>query len=81
MPENPLFPCCHCLQDFPELEEDEVPLQRNEGQWEFTLDESEDSWVLSRRPVPLYKTAGCTSGCRASNIQRGTAVMSDFARL
>lgn len=29
-------------QDFPELAEGEVPLQRNEGKWEFTLGESED---------------------------------------
>lgn len=31
-----------CPQDFPPVPEGEVPLQRNEGKWDFTLDESED---------------------------------------
>jgi hypothetical protein len=34
---------CHCcLQDFPPLPEDGRVLQRNEGKWDFTLEESED---------------------------------------
>jgi hypothetical protein len=32
-------------QDFPPVPDGEVPLQRNEGKWEFTLDESEDGCV------------------------------------
>lgn len=34
--------CCCCLQDFPPLPEDGRVLQRNEGKWHFTLEESED---------------------------------------
>jgi hypothetical protein len=33
--------CC-VLQDFPPLPEDGRVLQRNEGKWDFTLEESED---------------------------------------
>lgn len=33
---------CVLLQEFPPLREDGQVLQRNEGKWDFNLDESED---------------------------------------
>lgn len=34
-------------QDFPALPEDGNVLQRNEGKWEFSLDESSDGYVCA----------------------------------
>lgn len=36
------------VQDFPALPTDGQVMQRNEGRWDFILQESEDGYVLAR---------------------------------
>lgn len=39
-----------CLQDFPPIPEGEQPMQRNEGGWQFSLEEDGDGCGLGERP-------------------------------